>query len=200
MLAGCERLVHCCQPQKACSCWQYPSKGQSRGPWSCGLVRQVVPAVPYCRAPAAPHDKGFTYQGQGFWSLPMTHAVNMTFDSHYSTPRKAVRLGPGSCAHCLLCNWPPDTCNSSSNGCHGAVCCCYAGGLARALQGVKSVIALGRLGALLPAAQRAQVERVVLLSTAGGGALGQALHLQECNVWLWTQGTLVHTGWLPRCS
>ena len=43
----------------------------------------------------------------------------------------------------------------------------FAGGLARALQGVKSVIALGRLGALLPAAQRAGVERVVLLSTAG---------------------------------
>lgn len=41
------------------------------------------------------------------------------------------------------------------------------GGLARALQGVKSVVALGRLGALLPAAQRAGVERVVLLSTAG---------------------------------
>lgn len=43
----------------------------------------------------------------------------------------------------------------------------FAGGLTRALQGVKSVIALGRLGALLPAAQRAGVERVVLLSTAG---------------------------------
>jgi hypothetical protein len=33
---------------------------------------------------------------------------------------------------------------------------------------VKSVIVLGRLGALLPAAQKAGVERVVLLSTAGG--------------------------------
>lgn len=42
-----------------------------------------------------------------------------------------------------------------------------AGGLSRALKGVKSVVALGRLGALLPAAQRAGVERVVLLSTAG---------------------------------
>lgn len=51
-----------------------------------------------------------------------------------------------------------------------AVCtAAAAGGLARALQGVKSVIALGRLGALLPAAQRAGVERVVLLSTAGEG-------------------------------
>lgn len=49
-----------------------------------------------------------------------------------------------------------------------AVCVALrAGGLARAMQGVKSVIALGRLGALLPAAQRAGVERVVLLSTAG---------------------------------
>lgn len=45
----------------------------------------------------------------------------------------------------------------------------HTGGLARALQGVKTVIALGRLGALLPAAERAGVERVVLLSTAGKG-------------------------------
>lgn len=44
---------------------------------------------------------------------------------------------------------------------------CCTGGLARVLQGVKSVIALGKLGSLLPAAQRAGVERVVLLSTAG---------------------------------
>jgi hypothetical protein len=38
------------------------------------------------------------------------------------------------------------------------------------LQGVKSVIALVRLGAMLPAAQRARVEHVVLLSTAGAFA------------------------------
>ncbi|KAF8070859.1 hypothetical protein HT031_000940 [Scenedesmus sp. PABB004] len=40
-------------------------------------------------------------------------------------------------------------------------------GAARALRGVRAVVALGRLGALLPAAEAAGVERVVLLSTAG---------------------------------
>jgi len=49
-------------------------------------------------------------------------------------------------------------------------CLVAAGGVSRALQGVKSVIALGRLGALLPAAERAGVERIVLLSTAGKAA------------------------------
>ena len=51
--------------------------------------------------------------------------------------------------------------------------CCVlrVGGITRALQGVKSVIALGRLGALLPAAERAGVERVVLLSTSGATLL-----------------------------
>jgi hypothetical protein len=41
------------------------------------------------------------------------------------------------------------------------------GGLARALRNVRCVIALGRLGKLLPAAQQAGVEHIVLLSTAG---------------------------------
>jgi hypothetical protein len=44
------------------------------------------------------------------------------------------------------------------------------GGLAAALRGVKVVVALGRLGGLLPAAKAAGVEAVVLLSTAGGAA------------------------------
>lgn len=41
------------------------------------------------------------------------------------------------------------------------------GGLARALRGVRVVVALGRLGKLLPAAKEAGVEHVLLLSTAG---------------------------------
>ena len=41
------------------------------------------------------------------------------------------------------------------------------GGLPRALKNVRTVIALGRLGKLLPAAKQAGVERVVMLSTAG---------------------------------
>ncbi|GBF97835.1 DNA excision repair protein [Raphidocelis subcapitata] len=41
------------------------------------------------------------------------------------------------------------------------------GGLARALRGVRCVVALGRLGKLLPAAKEAGVEHIVLLSTAG---------------------------------
>jgi hypothetical protein len=42
-----------------------------------------------------------------------------------------------------------------------------AGGLARALRNVRSVIVLGKLGALPQAAEKAGVERLVLLSTAG---------------------------------
>jgi len=41
------------------------------------------------------------------------------------------------------------------------------GGLPRALRNVKCVVALGRLGKLLPAAKQAGVEHIVLLSTAG---------------------------------
>lgn len=44
-----------------------------------------------------------------------------------------------------------------------------AGGLARALRNVRSVIVLGKLGALPQAAAKAGVERLVLLSTAGAG-------------------------------
>uniref|UniRef100_A0A383V5A3 NAD(P)-binding domain-containing protein n=1 Tax=Tetradesmus obliquus TaxID=3088 RepID=A0A383V5A3_TETOB len=51
-----------------------------------------------------------------------------------------------------------------------------AGGLARALRNVRSVIVLGKLGALPQAAAKAGVERLVLLSTAGmpqpGGLAG----------------------------
>lgn len=54
-----------------------------------------------------------------------------------------------------------------------------AGGLARAMQGVKSVIVLGKLGSVLPAAERAGVERVVMLSTAGEW-LGRACDSVEC--------------------
>jgi hypothetical protein len=42
-----------------------------------------------------------------------------------------------------------------------------AGGLAHALRNVRSAIVLGKLGALPQAAQKAGVERLVLLSTAG---------------------------------
>lgn len=42
------------------------------------------------------------------------------------------------------------------------------GGLARALRNVRSVVVLGKLGALPQAAKQAGVERLVLLSTAGG--------------------------------
>jgi hypothetical protein len=45
-----------------------------------------------------------------------------------------------------------------------------AGGLTRALRNVRSVIVLGKLGALPQAAQKAGVERLVLLSTAGEAA------------------------------
>ncbi len=43
-----------------------------------------------------------------------------------------------------------------------------AAGLARALKGVRCVVALGQLRGLLPACKKAGVQRVVLLSTAGG--------------------------------
>lgn len=41
------------------------------------------------------------------------------------------------------------------------------GELARAMKNVRCVVALGKLGGLIPAAQKAGVERLVLLSTAG---------------------------------
>jgi hypothetical protein len=39
--------------------------------------------------------------------------------------------------------------------------------LQRAMKGVKTLVVLGRLGKLLPAAKAAGVEQVVMLSTAG---------------------------------
>jgi hypothetical protein len=42
-----------------------------------------------------------------------------------------------------------------------------AAGLSKALRNVWSVVVLGKLGAVLPAAEAAGVKRVVLLSTAG---------------------------------
>eukprot|EP00878_Enallax_costatus_P012929 GHUV01013502.1.p1 GENE.GHUV01013502.1~~GHUV01013502.1.p1 ORF type:complete len:266 (+),score=88.18 GHUV01013502.1:1977-2774(+) len=42
-----------------------------------------------------------------------------------------------------------------------------AGELARALRNVRCVVVLGKLGSILPAAQKAGIQRVVLLSTAG---------------------------------
>jgi hypothetical protein len=75
---------------------------------------------------------------------------------------------------------------------------CCAGGLARALQGVKSVIALGKLGSLLPAAQCAGVERVVLLSTAGelgvcSGALYWHTHQRQYPVVACRKGESMHS-------
>jgi hypothetical protein len=52
------------------------------------------------------------------------------------------------------------------------------GGLARALRGVRCVVALGRLGKLLPAAKEAGVEHIVLLSSAGGSRLAQPSHVR----------------------